>query len=97
MPYIDGTANPFRLLTTENRMQESSGNEALHHFRLTQREEQVAALLAMGLTAKNTAARLKISSETVRSHTRSIFLKLRVRNKVELAGKMFRMEQQKLK
>lgn len=78
-------------------MQETSGNEVLHDFRLTQREEQVAALLATGLTAKNTAARLKISSETVRSHTRSIFLKLRVRNKVELAGKMFRMQQQRLK
>ena len=73
-------------------MQEGSGIEPLHDFRLTQREEQVAGLLAMGLTAKNTAARLGISSETVRSHTRSIFLKLRVRNKVELAGKMFRMQ-----
>jgi len=78
-------------------MQGISGNEPLHEFLLTQREEQVAALLAMGLTAKNTAARLKISSETVRSHTRSIFLKLRVRNKVELAGKMFRMQQKRLK
>jgi DNA-binding CsgD family transcriptional regulator len=72
-------------------------DDPLHDFRLTQREEQVAALLATGLTAKNTAARLKISSETVRSHTRSIFLKLRVRNKVELAGKMFRMQQRRLK
>jgi len=78
-------------------MQEISGNEPLHEFLLTQREEQVAVLLATGLTAKNTAARLKISSETVRSHTRTIFLKLRVKNKVELAGKMFRRQQQRLK
>jgi len=78
-------------------MQKSSGNEPFHEFRLTQREEQVAALLATGLTAKSTAARLKISSETVRSHTRSIFLKLRVRNKIELAGKIFRRQQQRLK
>jgi DNA-binding NarL/FixJ family response regulator len=78
-------------------MRESSANEPLHDFRLTQREEQVAALLATGLSAKNTAAQLGISCETVRSHTRSIFLKLRVRNKVELAGKMFRMQQERLK
>ena len=78
-------------------MQERLANEPPHDFRLTQREEQVAVLLATGLTAKNTAARLKISSETVRSHTRSIFLKLRVKNKVELAGKMFRMQQERLK
>ena len=78
-------------------MQENSDDEPLYEVNLTPREEQVAALLAAGLTAKNTAARLKISSETVRSHTRSIFLKLRVKNKVELAGKIFRMHQQRLK
>jgi DNA-binding CsgD family transcriptional regulator len=74
-------------------MRDSLADEPLHNFRLTEREEQVAVLLATGLTAKNTATRLGISSETVRSHTRSIFLKLRVKNKVELAGKMFRMQQ----
>ena len=69
----------------------------LHDFRLSTREEEVAGLLATGLTAKQIALRLKIANETVRSHTRSIYLKLRVRNKVELAGKMFRMQQQRLK
>ena len=69
----------------------------LHDFRLTAREEEVAELLATGLTAKQIALRLKIANETVRSHTRSIYLKARVRNKVELTGKMFRMQQQKLK
>ncbi len=78
-------------------MQNESGNTPLHDFRLTNREEEIAALLATGLTAKRIAERLKISSETVRSHTRSIFLKLRVKNKVELAGKIFHMQQQKLK
>ncbi len=78
-------------------MDKKSGKQFHNEFGLSTREEQVAALLATGLTAKDTAARLKISSETVRSHTRSIYLKLRVKNKVELAGKMFRMQQQKLK
>ncbi len=76
-------------------MQSDTFNVPVHDFRLTNREEEIAELLATGLTAKAIAARLKISSETVRSHTRNIFLKLRVKNKVELAGKMFRAQQQK--
>jgi DNA-binding CsgD family transcriptional regulator len=71
-------------------MQSDASNAPLHDFRLTNREEEIAELLATGLTAKEIGKRLRISSETVRSHTRSIFLKLRVKNKVELAGKMFR-------
>lgn len=78
-------------------MDKKSGKQFLNEFGLSRREEQVAALLATGMTARNTGSRLKISSETVRSHTRSIFLKLRVKNKVELAGKMLRLQQQKLK
>jgi len=76
-------------------MQSDTFNVPVHDFRLTNREEEIAELLATGLTAKNIAERLKISSETVRSHTRNIFLKLRVKNKVELAGKMFRAQQQR--
>jgi DNA-binding NarL/FixJ family response regulator len=71
--------------------------EPLHDFRLTNREEEIAELLAMGLTAKKIAEGLKISSETVRSHTHNIYLKLRVKNRVEMAGKMFRAQQQKSK
>jgi DNA-binding CsgD family transcriptional regulator len=60
-------------------------------FSLTKREEEIADLLAEGLTAKQVGGRLRIASETVRSHTRSIYLKLRVRNKLELARKIIRM------
>ncbi len=73
------------------------GKVAPHDFMLTQREKEIAGFLALGWSAKQIAMPLKISSETVRSHTKSIYLKLRVKNKVELAGKMFRMQQQKLK
>ena len=71
-------------------MQSDTFNVPVHDFRLTNREEEIAEMLATGLTAKEIGRRLKISSETVRSHTRNIYLKLRVKNKVELAGKMFR-------
>lgn len=63
----------------------------IRDVRLTPREAQVAGLLAAGLTARAVAGRLKISPETVRTHTRSIFLKFRVRNRVEMAGRIFRM------
>ena len=71
----------------------SSDIQSLREFRLTVREEEIAELLATGRTAKHIALQLKIASETVRSHTRSIYLKLRVKNKVELAGAIFRRQQ----
>ena len=75
----------------------NSGVHPLHDFRLTVREEEIAELLSTGLTAKQIALQLKIANETVRSHTRSIYLKLRVKNKVELAGTIFRRQQQQQK
>jgi len=81
--------NSFGLIIIGYRMRSRSGGEPVHEFRLTSREEEIAALLATGLTARTIAKRLNISTETVRSHTRNIYLKLRVKNKVELARKMF--------
>lgn len=73
-------------------MHHRSGKGPNLDVRLTPREVQVAGLLSTGLTARAVGGRLKISTETVRSHTRSIFLKLRVRNRVEMAGRIFRMQ-----
>ena len=73
-------------------MQSDAFNIPLHDFRLTNREEEIAALLATGLTAKIIGERLKISTETVRSHTRNIYLKMRVKNKVELVRLMLRRQ-----
>ena len=89
--------NPLKLPGKRYHMIPDSSVIPLHDFRLTVREEEIAALLATGLTAKQIALQLKIANETVRSHTRSIYLKLRVKSKVELAGKIFRMQQQRSK
>ena len=50
---------------------------------LTEREREVLALLARGLSTKNMAQSLSISPATVRNHIRNIFQKLQVHNRLE--------------
>ena len=52
---------------------------------LTEREEEVLALLARGRTNAEIAAQLFIGLSTVKSHVASLMTKLCVRNRVELA------------
>jgi DNA-binding NarL/FixJ family response regulator len=46
--------------------------------KLTQRERGIVALLAMGLSSKEAAANLEISTRTVETHRMNIYRKLRV-------------------
>ena len=55
---------------------------------LTQREREVALLVADGLRSREVAERLWIASQTVKSHLKTIFDKLGVRNRVELARRL---------
>ncbi len=50
---------------------------------LTPREIEILQLLALGLTNKQIAARLKISAHTVKFHVSTIFTKLGTTNRVE--------------
>lgn len=52
---------------------------------LSKRERQVAELVLEGLRYKDVAATLHISGHTVRNHLRSVFAKLRITSRVELA------------
>lgn len=52
---------------------------------LSKRERQVAELVLQGLRYKDVAASLHISDHTVRNHLRSVFAKLRITSRVELA------------
>jgi NarL family two-component system response regulator YdfI len=63
---------------------ESRENGKLENIEeLTSRELEILGLLALGLTNKQIAARLKISAHTVKFHVSSIFSKLGTTNRVE--------------
>lgn len=57
--------------------------------KLSSREKEVLSLIAKGLTTKEIAARLHISSATVETHRTNIMRKLNVRNVAELVSEAF--------
>jgi DNA-binding NarL/FixJ family response regulator len=87
---LDGVMLKRRELKVKSSPLAALGAEDL--ARLSQRERQVAELLAGGKTAKDVAAALGLSANTVRNHVKSIFAKLRVHSQVELLIKLRRPE-----
>ncbi len=51
---------------------------------LSEREQQVAALICLGYTNREIAARLVISTETVKSHVSRVLLKFGLRHRSDL-------------
>lgn len=58
-------------------------------YGLTPREEEVAGLVARGLSTKQISHRLFISEHTVQNHLRGVFEKVGVRSRRELVKKLF--------
>jgi NarL family two-component system response regulator LiaR len=54
--------------------------------RLTERESELLALLPTGLTNRELAAHFHLSENTIKSQLRSLFSKLKVRNRVQAAS-----------
>lgn len=52
---------------------------------LTERELEVVGLVSQGLKNKDIAGRLQIAERTVKNHLQSIFSKLQVSTRLELA------------
>ena len=52
---------------------------------LTAREREIAGLVAAGRTNREVAAQLVLSERTIEAHLRSVYAKLGVRSRVELA------------
>jgi DNA-binding CsgD family transcriptional regulator len=67
------------------RASAESGGDAL-----TAREREIADLVAAGRTNREVAEQLVLSPRTIDAHLRSIYGKLGVRSRVELAGAMQR-------
>jgi DNA-binding CsgD family transcriptional regulator len=53
-------------------------------YSLSPREQQVAALICLNYTSRQIAARLRISPETVKTHTRNLLAKFELRTRVDL-------------
>ena len=60
--------------------------EVLEAVRMTQREREVIAQIAVGLSNKEIAARLSISTETVKSHVRNVMEKLALHSRLQIAA-----------
>jgi len=49
----------------------------------TRREQEVVVLLAKGMTRDEIAAKLFVSAETVKMHTKNLYKKLKAKNKID--------------
>jgi DNA-binding NarL/FixJ family response regulator len=59
---------------------------ALEEVRMTQREREVIALIAVGLSNKEIATRLDIAADTVKSHVRNVMDKLALHSRLQIAA-----------
>jgi DNA-binding NarL/FixJ family response regulator len=59
---------------------------ALEGVRMTQREHEVIALIAVGLSNKEIAQRLNIAADTVKSHVRNVMDKLALHSRLQIAA-----------
>jgi DNA-binding NarL/FixJ family response regulator len=74
----------FSLIGQAFEAQRSLDRAHQHWRALSPREKQVAALVCSGLTGRQTAARLVISPETVKTHMRHILRKIGLCSRREL-------------
>jgi two-component system, NarL family, nitrate/nitrite response regulator NarL len=78
-----GVADVIHALREASRPAPASAQD--RRRRLTPREQAVAAAVVEGLCNKTVATRLNVSEQTVKNHLRSIFEKLGVTSRLELA------------
>jgi DNA-binding NarL/FixJ family response regulator len=68
---------------------EASGEQKRGHA-LSQRETEILALIAEGMSSKSIAERLVVSVETVRSHAKNIIRKLEANGRAEAVSIAYR-------
>jgi len=59
---------------------------ALEAVRMTQREREVIALIAVGMSNKEIAQRLNIATDTVKSHVRNVMEKLALHTRLQISA-----------
>ena len=55
-----------------------------NRYNLTPREREIAELICQGLRSYNIARTLRIKTGTVKTHTRNIYRKVRVKSKISM-------------
>lgn len=68
--------NPLSMITMSEKTEE-----------LTRRETEILYFMSQGKTSKEIASCLSISAQTVQKHTKNIYQKLNVHNKIEALNK----------
>ena len=67
-------------------------SEALDAVRMTQREREVIALIADGMSNKEIATQLHIATDTVKSHVRNVMDKLALHSRLQIAAYVHRKQ-----
>jgi ATP/maltotriose-dependent transcriptional regulator MalT len=76
----------IKQLNTQNQLLcDENILEKIKQFDLTEREEQVLLLISKGYQNSEIAEKLFVSVNTIKTHTKNIFIKLNVRNRTEAA------------
>ncbi|HEY8952905.1 MAG TPA: LuxR C-terminal-related transcriptional regulator [Candidatus Dormibacteraeota bacterium] len=76
--------------------EEGSNSSVVEYVKLTQREREALVHLARGLSNREIASVLRISTSTVNKHVHHILTKLKVRNRVEAARRATEGERERL-
>ena len=85
--YISQIEEIKEQVNKNNELKEKTILEKIKQYDLTQTEEKVLILITEGNKNAEIAEKLFISINTVKTHTRNIFIKLDVRNRVEATQK----------
>ena len=68
------------------------GAAALDEVRMTPREREVVALIAVGMSNKEIAQRLSVAADTVKSHVRNVMDKLALHSRLQIAAYAHRQD-----
>ena len=83
------TVGPTLLVAVQTARPDPLSDHSLRtRFGLTRQESRIARLIALGRRNADIARELSISPHTVRRHTESVFVKLRVTSRAEVHGRL---------